>query len=322
VKIKISLPHDRSSSGTLEVQTANGHAIFGPVPVAGRAHNAAAAAHNNPLRDPLLPYGDTPCGAYRVRAVVKADTKSDVAYHEDYGPHGVIVLEPTAGDAVLADAHGRFRFLIQGSAGRHDKRLRATSGALRLFNRDQLRLVALLGDIEETVTCEVSETTSDGFPVIEAVQSKFLEDPPPLHQDEWLRQGAQSNVDRLPLLTRRAALAQAALLALAGSGVFMAHAAAARPAEGITTAYGPLDYGTISLVNNSQYNLRLEVRGESPCTAPKGGSQCNVSQVAYGNYDIRIVDTDTGKVLEQTSVSLHCAQIIISEPEGKITECR
>ena len=321
MKIKISLPHDRNSSGTLKVQAASGQVIFGPIPVAGRAYSAVAAAHNNPLRDPLLPYGDTPCGTYRVRAVVKADTKSEVAYLEDYGPHGVIVLEATAGDAVLADAHGRFRFLIQGSVGSHGKRLRATSGALRLFNRDQRRLVALLEGCEETISCEISATVSAGFPVVEEVQSRFLEDPPPLNQDELLRPAALSSVDRLPLLTRRVALAQAALLALAGSGVFMAHAAAAR-SEGITTAYGPLDYGTISLVNNSQYNLRLEVAGESPCTAPKGGSQCNVSQVAYGNYSIRILDNDTGKVLEQTTVSLHCAQIIIYEPEGKITECR
>jgi hypothetical protein len=322
VKIRISLPPDRDFSGTLEVTAPSGTVLFGPIPVAGRAHSAAAAAHDNPRREPLLPYGDTPCGTYQLRAILKASATSEGFYHEDYGPNGVIVLEPKAGDAVLADAHGRFRFLIQGGAIGHDDRLRATSGALRIFNSDQQKLIAVLEACEETVACEISEAAVPGLPVLEEVECKLFEDPPRL-RDAWLGEGVQSSAVSTPLVTRRAALAKAALLALAGSGVFMTHAAQAKPAEGIRTAYGPLDYGTISLVNNSQLNLRLEVAGESPCTAPKGGSQCNVSQVNYGDYSIRIVDVDTGKVVDgPTTVRLNCAQIIIYEPEGKIQECR
>ena len=98
--------------------------------VGARADDAAAARYRNIERNPLLPYGDTPLGVYRVVGILKSgpDTEFDL---ESFGGHRVILLEPVSGDAALADANGRFQLLIQaGDLG--------PSGGLR-------RLTALCG---------------------------------------------------------------------------------------------------------------------------------------------------------------------------------
>ena len=146
--IRIRFPDDRDYAGTLEVFSADGTVILGPFPAAGRAHDRRAAAHGNSSRDPLLPYGDTPAGAYAVRGVVESES----------GP--AVVLEPVSGQAALADANGRFRLFIQG--GGDDGSLPATTGAVRLRDRDQRQLVGLLRDVSKPIFCEIAPTTERG----------------------------------------------------------------------------------------------------------------------------------------------------------------
>jgi len=144
MKIRISLPENRDRAGWLEVVGEGGLVVFGPVPAAGRAHDEVARAHGNAERNPLRPYGDTPLGGYVVSGVTES----------------VVLLEPASGPAALADAHGRFRFLIQGGAG--DERLHATAGAVRLFDRDQKRLVALMRRAGPRAPCEIVTTPAEG----------------------------------------------------------------------------------------------------------------------------------------------------------------
>ena len=60
-----------------------------------------AAKHNNPSRDPLLPFGDTPLGVY-VGTITppRADTAG-------YGHVSIISLTPVSGDCVKAEKNGR-----------------------------------------------------------------------------------------------------------------------------------------------------------------------------------------------------------------------
>jgi hypothetical protein len=174
MKIRISLPEDRDYAGWLEVVEANGRVVLGPFPAAGRAHDETAAKHGNAPRNPLLPYGDTPTGVYAVRGVVAtgpgAALKADV-----YGANSVVRLEPISGPAALADAHGRFRLFIQGGGG--DERLAATAGAVRLFDGDQKRLVALIALLAERISCEIVTTVSRGA-AVDLTRSPAGDDPP------------------------------------------------------------------------------------------------------------------------------------------------
>src|SRR5262249_48249442 len=104
----------------------------------------------NPSRDPLLPYGDTPLGTYRVAHWLESGDGTQFR-SDQFGPHGVVVLEPVAGDAALADASGRFQLLIQGRSPRPGNSLRTTNGSLRLADSDLEELIEVLrlfGDVE------------------------------------------------------------------------------------------------------------------------------------------------------------------------------
>lgn len=175
MKIRISLPENRDYSGWLEVVDGSGAVILGPFPAAGRAHDEAAAAHGNARRDPLLPFGDTPLGAYVVSGVIGSGAGTALD-DKIYGVNGVVLLEPLSGPAALADAHGRFRLFIQGGDG---ARLHATAGAVRLLDRDQKRLVALMRHITKRTPCEIITTAKHGAKV-ELTRSPGDDDPPPL----------------------------------------------------------------------------------------------------------------------------------------------
>jgi hypothetical protein len=162
MKIRIGLPENRDYAGRLEVLDASGAVVFGPVPAAGRAHDELAAGHGNVPRNPLRPYGDTPLGTYTVRGVVES----------------AVLLEPASGQAALADAHGRFRFFIQGGGG-DDGGLPATAGGVRLHDRDLEQLLALVRRASGRVHCEIVTTAEQGAKVSLA-QLPLDRDPPPL----------------------------------------------------------------------------------------------------------------------------------------------
>jgi hypothetical protein len=152
-KLVIMLPEDRRYAGTLRLESEDGDVVAGPFPVCGRADEGAALRHGNPSRNPLLPFGDTPLGRYRVEGILPSGAGTERPA-DRYGPHGVIVLTPTSGDAALADANGRFHLLIQGGAAAPGRQLRPTNGSLRLGNREQKQLIEILRD-RQAIICEL-----------------------------------------------------------------------------------------------------------------------------------------------------------------------
>ena len=114
-KLIVELPADRNRAGVLRLEDENGCLVAGPFDVCGLAHEGTASLNGNPTCDLLLPYGNTTVGHYRVIAVCSSGPNTEWPARQ-FGEHGVIVLAPTAGDAALADANGRFRFLIHGDA--------------------------------------------------------------------------------------------------------------------------------------------------------------------------------------------------------------
>jgi L,D-transpeptidase catalytic domain len=144
VRIEVSLPTNRQEIGTLRILNLdNGRTLLADIPVLGRADRAAAAAHGNPSRDPLRPYGDTPLGTYQVVRV--HTTGPNTAYSPDsYGPNGGIRLEPTGGDAFVARANGRTGLMIHGGRDRGNGRLVPTNGCLRVSDADMQRIIDTL----------------------------------------------------------------------------------------------------------------------------------------------------------------------------------
>jgi len=167
-RLIVTLPENRDYAGMLWLEGADGDVIAGPFAVCGRADQKAAQHHANPNRDPLLPFGDTPLGRYRV-AGIQSSGAGTARPADHFGPYGVIVLTPTGGDAALADANGRFHVLIQGGAPAHERRLRPTNGSLRLGNRDQRILMGMLGEWRDT-PCELRPMP--GTPVTKRVATE------------------------------------------------------------------------------------------------------------------------------------------------------
>ena len=156
--LSVRLPRDRDRCGTLCLYDARGRRLCGPFAVAGRASDVLAAANGNALRNPLLRFGDTPTGSYRVHQILNSGraTQFDAA---QFGPHGIVALEGVSGDAALAEANGRFHVLIVGGKRSGDGSLRSTAGSLRLSDDHQKILVTALRKLRD-VTCEVEEDLS------------------------------------------------------------------------------------------------------------------------------------------------------------------
>src|SRR5580658_2871903 len=97
-KLIVSLPTKREFEGRLTLEGENGRVLAGPFPVCGLADRGAAERHGNPSGHALLPFGDTPLGRYRIAGIHATGPKTSLPA-EQFGPHGVIVLTPTAGEA-------------------------------------------------------------------------------------------------------------------------------------------------------------------------------------------------------------------------------
>jgi hypothetical protein len=180
-KIKIQLPADRNFTGLIQLEDDRGNVLAGPFAVCGRANDHTAAERGNSSRVTTLPYGDTPLGWYRVTEIL--DTGRETLYRtDDYGPHGVVVMEPTRGEAALAESNGRFTFFIQGGAASTNGRLRATNGALRLRNQDQRELLAALREMS-VIACHCVEGGQSKTAELVTVDSGYeAGDPPPMKQ--------------------------------------------------------------------------------------------------------------------------------------------
>lgn len=134
MKITIRFPADRTQLGVLTVEGSQFTCVC-----YGKSDNAAAQKRGNPTRNPLLPFGDTPLGTYRATV-----GKAYAWQARSYGPHPVIRLEPTGGDALKAAANKRSGLLIHGGDRNASGKLRPTHGCVRLGNEDQKMLLGLL----------------------------------------------------------------------------------------------------------------------------------------------------------------------------------
>lgn len=151
LEIRVLLPHDRRNTGTLElVDNVTGLRVFGPVPALGRGARNTAAAHGNPNGVATQPFGDTPLGGYRVPRVLSSGAGTNHPANV-YGSAGVIVLDPTSGDAQAAENNGRTGLLIH--AGRQvatptplPSHLRPTNGCIRVLEPDLAALIQALRD--------------------------------------------------------------------------------------------------------------------------------------------------------------------------------
>lgn len=139
---------DRVAAGTISAD----EPIVAPARCFADADSAAAAAHGNPTEDPTKPYGDHPFGLYSVIAVVWSESAIE---QKTYGPVRLL-LDPIAGDALIAKGNGRVGLCIHGGATNERGELRATHGCLRV---DDDTAVALA----EAVQTELSAGRSVGY---------------------------------------------------------------------------------------------------------------------------------------------------------------
>lgn len=124
-RIVIKLPADRTQEGILVLYRDD--LTVSVMRCLGKADNQRAAEAGNPHRDPILPYGDTPLGAYAPASLEILNPP-----HPRMGSY-VIPLTGIGGDAKAAMA-ARAGLAIH--AGRGDERLVPTYGCVRLLDRD------------------------------------------------------------------------------------------------------------------------------------------------------------------------------------------
>lgn len=165
-RLFVILPRNRDCCGHIELVSETGKVVCGPFRVAGRSSSLLAAAHQNPSRNSLVPYGDTPTGNYLVRARIPTGKGTALA-KEEFGSAGALVLEAIAGDAALADANGRFNFVVHGGDLAAGSLLRSTVGGLRLNNADLRTLIRAVEQAHCTA-CEIMEVDgASGDPVFD-----------------------------------------------------------------------------------------------------------------------------------------------------------
>lgn len=229
-RIVVKLGRDRNLCGVLSVEDEIGTCLLGPFPVAARASDALSAQQHNSSRDPELPYGDTPVGQYRLRHRLSS---SDIM---QFGP-GILVIEPAAGAAVLAEANGRARFFIHGGKTGPDGMLRSTSGALRLADAHMQLLLDAFHDVKAKVTCVISEGPDVTGQAVYIDPHCEQEDPPRLSATQRGVDFVSSPVSRRDVL-RASTAGAAGLMALNLSVSFVALDAMLPSKAFAETAYG------------------------------------------------------------------------------------
>jgi len=175
--IHIVLPTNRSLCGNLTLLADDGSVICGPFAVAGRSSDALAAAHGNASRRSTLPYGDTPTGEYRVSKVAFFDPGEAEASGRR-GEPGELLIDPTAGDAAIAEANGRYCFRVRGGRPGPDGSFLSTAGALRMDDDDLAKLLdALARSPGTTVECVEDDSVTCRRRVIDDPSCREI-DPP------------------------------------------------------------------------------------------------------------------------------------------------
>jgi hypothetical protein len=224
-KIIVRLPSDRDYAGILEIQGPGGKTIAGPFDVCARADSEIARRNHNPSRNPLLPFGDVPLGNYRVAQIFDSGPRTSYPA-EEFGSAGIVLLQPQSGEAVLADANGRFGFFIQ--AGRLSRKgaLRPNDGSLRLSDRDLRKLLAVVRPLGQ-IDCAC-------VPVKLASLKRKVLVAPSLAPEET--SSDTPSIPNIPSVTRRSwlqtVLLSGASMAVPGALVFTSQAAYGQGAAG------------------------------------------------------------------------------------------
>lgn len=306
-RLVVELPGDRSRCGRIELLGDQGETICGPFAVAGRSSSVLAARSDNRTRFSLLPYGDTPTGNFVIRARVPTG-KGTPFPSDEFGSAGALVLEGITGDAALADANGRFSFLLQGGNLSADGRLRSTAGSLRMANAD---LRALLRAVVQASCKSCGIVEDDHF----AGESVFdddrcaLLDPPP----SSLTNPPKSASSRLHLPSRGKVL-----MVMGASFVAQSQANAAPVREAFVTpprAPAPRDVHFVPLAASAAgigqaYNPPPDATQEQQ--APPAGAKCfdnceqgsaaqQVQGLGTGQINPSIFDQGPGSTLNQSA---------------------
>jgi hypothetical protein len=175
--LKIEFSSNRDYCGCLILSHDRGRIICGPWPVAGRATDSLAELNGNPQRYPIFRYGDTPLGTYRVTQVLKSG-RGTAFNAEEFGPHGIIVMQGISDDAAIAEANGRFHVLITGGTLSSTGQLRSTAGALRLTNKHQQTLVAELRRLDELEVAVFERKRTSKMGKVHVCPLLLAQDPP------------------------------------------------------------------------------------------------------------------------------------------------
>jgi gamma-glutamyltranspeptidase/glutathione hydrolase len=99
--IGIQLLQDRTRPGRVQLFDDDGKPLSSAYPCLGMGDPSAAAAHGNPTRNPVLPYGDTPIGRYSIPGFETMPQN---------GIHSVTVPGAVAGWMALHERFGRLPF--------------------------------------------------------------------------------------------------------------------------------------------------------------------------------------------------------------------
>ena len=153
-RILIKLPKDRRQPGTLSVLERDAVILAG-IDCRGKADNGTAKARGNPERVCILPYGDTPSGAWHGCEVAHFAKPVD-----GLGKAWIALERPWSGDAVNALIHGRTGLGIHGGRGNGD--LVATKGCIRVRDNDFALIVDALGLDEFIVEIIDTEPAASG----------------------------------------------------------------------------------------------------------------------------------------------------------------
>jgi hypothetical protein len=130
---------DRDYKGVLKMYNGSGTLVFGPVEALGRGSNHADNDFDHSNWD--MTNGDTPTGGYNA-SVVDAGTPSS-----SYGTNKRVLMDPTSGNALIAEDNGRTGIMIHGGDAATDSSatwypLRPTYGCIRLSNANQATLIS------------------------------------------------------------------------------------------------------------------------------------------------------------------------------------
>ncbi|WP_151737702.1 L,D-transpeptidase ['Paenibacillus yunnanensis' Narsing Rao et al. 2020] len=136
--IIVNLPANRDNKGSLKMYDGSGALVFGPVEALGRGTNMASNGydHTNWIEE----NSDTPTGVYAASVIDPGTPTSS------YGSYQRVAMDPTSGNALLAENNGRFGIMIHGGDASKETNaswypLRPTYGCVRISNSNQNALI-------------------------------------------------------------------------------------------------------------------------------------------------------------------------------------